>query len=346
MINKKNWKKSLISLSANINQAIKKLDLSELQILIVVDENKKFLGTITDGDVRRGLLKGLILKDNIKHIVNFKPIIAPPATEIESIKKIMAINSINQLPIIDKNKNIKGLHVLKDFIKSKEIEEPLIIMAGGKGLRLRPLTNNCPKPMLKVKGKPILEWIIINAKKQGFKNIFIITNYLSHIIESYFKKKTFGINIKIIKEKKFLGTFGGVSLLKKKLKNEFVLTNGDLISDIKFDEILDYHKNLNSDLTLAVQPHYNEIPFGVVKTDGPIVKDIVEKPTQKNYINAGVYVINSQLIPNLKKNSYLDITEFIIQLLKKKKKITAFALHEDWNDIGIFKNYEQYIKNK
>ena len=219
MINKKNWKKSLISLSANINQAIKKLDLSELQILIVVDENKKFLGTITDGDVRRGLLKGLILKDNIKHIVNFKPIIAPPATEIESIKKIMAINSINQLPIIDKNKNIKGLHVLKDFIKSKEIEEPLIIMAGGKGLRLRPLTNNCPKPMLKVKGKPILEWIIINAKKQGFKNIFIITNYLSHIIESYFKKNTFGINIKIIKEKKFLGTFGGVSLLRKKLKN-------------------------------------------------------------------------------------------------------------------------------
>ena len=183
MIKNNQWKKSIITLKANINEAIKKLDLAELQILIVVDKYNKFLGTITDGDVRRALLKGLSLKDKINHIVNFKPIIAPPGTEIESIKKIMAINSINQLPIIDKKRNIKGLHILKDFITSKEIDEPLIIMAGGKGLRLRPLTNKCPKPMLKVKGKPILEWIILSAKKQGFKNIFIITNYLSHVIE-------------------------------------------------------------------------------------------------------------------------------------------------------------------
>lgn len=346
MIKNNQWKKSIITLKANINEAIKKLDLAELQILIVVDKYNKFLGTITDGDVRRALLKGLSLKDKINHIVNFKPIIAPPGTEIESIKKIMAINSINQLPIIDKKRNIKGLHILKDFITSKEIDEPLIIMAGGKGLRLRPLTNKCPKPMLKVKGKPILEWIILSAKKQGFKNIFIITNYLSHVIESYFKKNNFGINIKIIKEKKFQGTFGGVHLLKNKIKNEFVLTNGDLISDIKFDEILEYHKNLDADITLAVQPHYNEIPFGVVKTDGPIVKDIIEKPSQKNYINAGVYVIKSKLIPNLKNNKYLDITDFIVQLLKRKKKITAFALHEDWNDIGIIENYDKYNKNK
>ena len=195
--------KTIIKKNKYPHNYIKKLDLA-LQILIVVDKYNKFLGTITDGDVRRALLKGLSLKDKINHIVNFKPIIAPPGTEIESIKKIMAINSINQLPIIDKKRNIKGLHILKDFITSKEIDEPLIIMAGGKGLRLRPLTNKCPKPMLKVKGKPILEWIILSAKKQGFKNIFIITLHYQPCRYCYFKKNNFGINIKIIKEKKFL----------------------------------------------------------------------------------------------------------------------------------------------
>ena len=183
------------------------------------------------------------------------------------------------------------------------------------------------------------------CKKQGFKNIFIITNYLSKKIEDYFEKNKFGINIKIVKEKKFCGTFGGLNLLKNKIKNEFVLTNGDIISDIKFDDILEFHKNSLSDATMAVQPYYNEIPFGVVKTEGSNIKDIIEKPNQKNYVNAGVYVIKSKLIENLQ-NEYLDVTDFFLKLIKKRKKITAFALHENWNDIGLKKNYDEIILGK
>ena len=257
----------------------------------------------------------------------------------------MLINSINQLPIIDRNKKIKGLHILKDFIKSKDIDTPLVIMAGGKGVRLRPLTNNLPKPMLKIKGKPILEWIILNAKKQGFKNIYVMTNYLSHIIKDYFDKNKFGLNINIIKEKKFYGTFGGIYLIKNKIKKEFVLTNGDIISDIKFDEILNYHKSNAADATMAVQPYFSEIPFGVVETDGSNIKGIIEKPNQKNYINAGVYVFESKNIKNLKEE-HLDVTDFFKKLIKKKKKITAYALHEDWNDIGIKEKYNEYIQKK
>ena len=339
------WKRAIINISCNINEAIKKLEFAEVQILMVVRNNKKFVGTITDGDVRRGLIKGINLEDKIDRILNFNPIVAPPGTDINTVKDIMSVNSINQLPIIDKNKKIHGLHILKDFITSKDISSPLVIMAGGKGLRLRPLTKNIPKPMLKVKGKPIIEWIVINAKKQGFKNIFIITNYLSKKIEKFFKKNNFGLNIKIIKENKFYGTFGGLYYLKKKLRSEFVLTNGDIISDIKFDDILEFHKNSSADATMAVQPYFNEIPFGVVNTEGSNIKGIIEKPTQKNYVNAGVYVIKSNLLDKIKKE-YLDVTDFFQKLIKKKKKITAFALHEDWNDIGVKKNYDQIIQEK
>ncbi len=345
MTQKSNWKRAVININNKINFAIKKLDFAEVQILMVINNRKKFVGTITDGDVRRGLIKGINLDDNIDKIVNFNPTVVPPGTEINSVKDIMSINSINQLPIIDKKKKIQGLHILKDFIKFKYISSPLVIMAGGKGLRLRPLTKNCPKPMLKIKGKPILEWIILNAKKQGFKNIFIITNYLSHVIENYFKKNKFGLNIKVLKENGYCGTFGGVHMLKKKINNDFVLTNGDIISDIKFDEILEFHKNSLADATMAVQPYYNEIPFGVVKTEGSNIKDIIEKPSQKNYVNAGVYVFKSKFIKNLKKE-HLDVTDFFKKLVKKKKKITAFALHENWNDIGIKENFDEYIQTK
>jgi dTDP-glucose pyrophosphorylase len=335
------WKRAVISINNSIKYAIRKLDFAEVQILMIVSKNNKFVGTITDGDVRRGLIRGNNLEDKLEKIVNFKPIVAPPGTDINSVKEIMSINSINQLPIIDKNKKIQGLHILKDFIKSKDISSPLVIMAGGKGIRLRPLTKHCPKPMLKIKGKPILEWIVLNAKKQGFKNIFIITNYLSNIIVDYFKKNKFGINVTIIKENKYCGTIGGLYLLKKKIKNDFVLTNGDIISDIKFDDILEFHKSSSTDATMAVQPYFNEIPFGVVKTEGQNIKDIIEKPSQKNYVNAGVYVIKSELIKNLK-NEHLNVTDFFKKLIKKKKKITAFALHEDWSDIGIKKTYEEF----
>jgi len=339
------WKRAIININSTIHGAIKKLEFAEVQILMVVDNNNKFVGTMTDGDVRRGLIKGINLNEKIGKIINLNPIVAPPGTEINFVKEIMSINSINQLPIIDKNKKIKGLHILKDFLASKDINTPLVIMAGGKGLRLRPLTKNLPKPMLKIKDKPILEWIILNAKKQGFKNIFIITNYLSHVIEDFFNKNKFGISIKIIRENFFYGTFGGLHLLKKKIKNEFVLTNGDIISDVKFDDILEFHKNLSADATMAVQPHFSEIPFGVVKTDGSNIKDIIEKPSQKDYVNAGVYVINAKFIENLK-SEYLDVTDFFRKLIKKKKKIAAFALHENWNDFGIKETYDKYKKRK
>jgi NDP-sugar pyrophosphorylase family protein len=195
--------------------------------------------------------------------------------------------------------------------------------------------------MLKIRGKPIIEWIIINAKKQGFENFFIITNYLSEVIEKYFKsEKKFGVKIKIIKENNFLGTFGGLIYLKKFLNTDFVLTNGDIVSEIKFDEILDFHKKSESDATMAVQINLHEIPFGIVQTNGSKIIKITEKPTQKNYINAGVYSFKPSVLKYLKTKNFINTTDFFNLLLKKKKKVNAFALHEDWIDIGIKENFD------
>ena len=317
------------------------MDKSELQILLVVDRYNKFIGTITDGDIRRGLINGLSLDNSIDKITNKKSILVPPGTENNIAKNIMLVNSINQLPIVNENKKILGLYLLSDFLEKKKRKEPLVIMAGGKGLRLLPLTKTCPKPMLKIRGKPIIEWIIINAKKQGFENFFIITNYLSEVIEKYFKnEKKFGVKIKIIKENNFLGTFGGLIYLKKFLNTDFVLTNGDIVSEIKFDEILDFHKKSESDATMAVQINLHEIPFGIVQTNGSKIIKITEKPTQKNYINAGVYSFKHSVLKYLKTKNFINTTDFFNLLLKKKKKVNAFALHEDWIDIGIKENFD------
>ena len=338
----KNWKKTIIRDNKKIKDAIKTLDYSELQVLLVVDLNKKFLGTLTDGDIRRGLIKGLDLDAKITRIMNSSSILVPPGTNEETAKQLMITNSILQLPIVDKNKNIQGLYLLSDFFKVNKKKNPFIIMAGGKGLRLRPITNKIPKPMIKINGKPILETIIDKAKKQGFYNFIIITNYLSKIIEDYFRDGSkFGVKISVVKEQKFLGTIGGISFAKKLIKDNFILTNGDIVSDIRYDEVLDYHQNLNSDVTLAVNNYIQKISFGVVKTNGLKVEEIIEKPTEKKYINAGVYVFNKNILRYLKKNKYIDVTTFINFLLSKKFKVNAFALHEDWNDIGLKENLKK-----
>ena len=338
----KNWKKTLIKKDKKIKDAIKSLELAELQVLLVVDKKNKFLGTLTDGDIRRGLIKGLDLDTEILEVMNSQAILIPPGTNPETAKQLMITNSILQLPIVDKNKNIKGLFSLSDFLKINKRNNPFIIMAGGKGLRLRPITKKIPKPMIKINGKPIIQTIIEKAKKQGFYKFIIITNYLSKIIEDYFRNSSkFGVEISILKEKKFMGTVGGVSLAKKFIEEDFVLTNGDIVSDIRYDEVLDYHQNLNSDVTISVNNYTQKISFGVVKTNGSKVEKILEKPTERKYINAGVYVFNKKTLKYLKQNKYMDVTNFINFLLSKKLKVNAFALHEDWNDIGLKENLKK-----
>ena len=245
---------------------------------------------------------------------------------------------INHLPVVNKDNKIKYFYERSLFNSDKNSTfSDFVIMAGGKGTRLKPYTNNRPKPMLRISGKPILEIIVNNAKKQGFVNFIFSINYLGKVIEKYFKNgKKFGVNIKYIKEKKPLGTLGSLANFYKNFQHEnIIVSNGDVISDINYKSLIEFHQLNKSDATMAVYPYKLQNPYGEVVTSEANIIDINEKPISISYVNAGVYVFKKSVLSYLKKNKEMDAVTFFNDLRMKKKKTMAFAVHENWKDIGI-----------
>ena len=341
---KKNWKKTLLLENSTIRKVIKNLEKSALQIVLVIDKKKNLVGTITDGDIRRGLLSGLNISSPIKKLINKKPLIGSSTMSANTMNQIMQTNKINQLPIVDKSKKIVGLYFW-DAVKSSITQKSqVIIMAGGKGKRMMPHTKKCPKPLLPVGGKPILEHILLKARSEGFNNFIISINYLGEMIEDYFGNGSkWGVKIKYLKENMPLGTIGALSLIKNRPNFPFIVCNGDIISDIKYTDLLDFHIKNKAFGTVAVKPYEIKNPYGVVKIDGNQIVDIEEKPIVKSHVNTGVYVFSPKIINEIKKNKYLDMNILIQKLLGKMKKIIAYPAYEPWLDIGKPKDLK---KNK
>ncbi len=330
------WKKSILKFNSSIQEAIQNLNYSSAKIVLVVDNDGKLKGTITDGDIRRGLLKNLKLNDSINHIINLKPFFAAPGLKKEIVLNLMKNNKIQQIPVVDNDNKIVGLYSWDEINNPIDRDNLMIIMAGGKGTRLLPHSKKISKTMLEVSGKPILQRIIEKAKFDGFRNFVIAVNHLSSTIENHFLDgKNFNVNIEYIHEKVPLGTAGALSLIKTKPKKDFIVTNGDVLVDLRYSEILDFHKNLNSYATMAVKPHEIQNPFGVVDIlDTDIIK-ITEKPIYKSYINAGVYALSPKSLEVLDKNILCNMTTLFEKLKKLDKRISAFPIHEYWIDVGI-----------
>jgi NDP-sugar pyrophosphorylase family protein len=281
------------------------------------------------------MLKGLTLEDNICPIVKKDPLVVPQGVNQDTIRQIMTTNKILQVPEVDNENHVIDLHCLDTLFESKELTNEFVIMAGGKGTRLKPYTDKCPKPMLEVKGKPILLRIIEQAKSEGFTNFTISTNYLGHIIKDYFKDGSeLGVKIEYLTERKSLGTAGSLSLLKELPSHPIVVTNGDVISDIKYSDLLNFHLNYRSDATMAVRLQERINPYGVVTMDGYKIVGISEKPREQFHINAGIYVVSPNSINILRKNSQCDMTEMFEDLRTRKFNTFAYPLHEPWLDIG------------
>ena len=338
-----NWKNSIINKNKKIKDVVKNLNNGTTQICLVVDNNKKFIGTITDGDIRRGFLKGYRLKDNIKNIINKKSKFVNLSCSEENALQIMVKNKIKHLPIIKKGKII-GIHLYDNFKKNiKKLNNDFIIFAGGKGTRLLPLTSNLPKPMIKIRKKPILEHLIDKAKSEGFYKFTIIVHHLKEKIIDYFKDgKSLGIKIKYIIEDKPLGTAGGLSLIKGKISDNFIVCNSDIISDLNFQNLLSFHGK-NTVATVAVKVLDSKENYGLVKIKKDQIISFDEKPITKKYINSGVYVFNKSLIKNLGKNQKIDMISFLKNLNNKKKIIKAFPIYENWQDLGIKKKIRKYL---
>jgi len=329
------WQKSILKFGSSIQQAISNLNNSGLKIVLVVDDKNEFIGTISDGDIRRGLLDNLSINDEIKNIIRYEALVVPPEFAKESALKLMELNQIFQVPIINSQKNIVGLFLRHSIAVENERNNIMVIMAGGIGKRLLPHTENCPKPMLEVSGKPILEHIIERAKSEGFINFIISINYLGEMIENYFGNgEKLGVNIDYIREKKPLGTAGALSLLNLKTEEPFIVSNGDVITDIRYGELLDFHIKNKSTATMAVNLYEWQNPYGVVGLNGIEITGFDEKPINRTHINAGVYALSKNALTFFKKDSPCDMPKLFEQLRASSEKIIAYPMHEPWLDVG------------
>ena len=338
------WKKVLIKLDDSLEHAIKVLREGGCRITLVVDECNKLVGTVTDGDIRRALINKITMESKIRVVMNAQPIKATKSLSRKNLISIMLKKDLLHLPIVDEEGVICGLETIQHLIKNSSHNNPVLLMAGGFGKRLHPLTNNIPKPMLKVGHKPILETIINQFIDYGFHDFYISTHYKSELIRDYFKDGAqYGVSIQYVHEEKPLGTAGSLGLLPKKLPNlPIIMMNADLLTKVDFKSLIDFHNNNNNaNATMCVREYDIEVPYGVVDIDGYSVRGINEKPVHSFFVNAGIYVLNKKLLNKVTKESYLDITDFLEKELDCSGGVNVFPLHEYWLDIGRIAEYEK-----
>lgn len=343
---KNNWRNILVSEKITVLAAIKHIDTHALRVLLVVDEQERLLGVITDGDIRRYLLKQSTLEETINNIMNKNPATATLSESKEQLMMRMHSLSIFHLPIVDNNKRVIGLETLESLFAKKTRENWVVIMAGGVGKRLHPLTLECPKPLVKVGEKPIAEILLENFIKCGFRNFYFSINYKAEMMREYFGNgEKWGVQIRYIEEDSALGTAGSLSLLPTIPDKPFFVVNADILTNIDLGYILDFHQeyNRNAYATLCVRQYQNTIPFGLVHIDEVDHKllDIEEKPTKVFFVNAGIYVLNPKVLTYLNFNTYLDMPHFLLNLVKNGMHVTTFPIREYWLDVGHHDNLIQ-----
>jgi dTDP-glucose pyrophosphorylase len=334
-IDKKLWSQAVVPLDSTIQHVIRNLDEVAIKIVLVVNEFCELQGTISDGDIRRGLLRGLDLNSPISSIVHRSPLIVPPEMGRETILQLMVANKVQQIPVVDHNQRIVGLHLWDEITSPPAKSNLVIIMAGGMGTRLRPFTESCPKPLLSVAGKPILEHIIERAKAEGFSRFVLAIHYLGKMIEDYFGNgERLQVEIEYLREQSPLGTAGALGALEPMPNNAFIVTNGDVISDIRYADLLDFHIRHKASATMAVRAHEWHHPYGVVQIDGVEIVGFEEKPVARSHINAGVYALAPEALVLLCKDERCDMPTLFERLQMQSMRTIAYPMHEPWLDVG------------
>lgn len=336
------WKNILVSPSTTMEETIKVIDIGALKLALVVDSDQTLLGVVTDGDIRRALIRHQSMDTPIIDVMNNKPLVADVDTTKARLLSLMKKNSLIAIPLI-KNNKLVGLETLEKIVYKPNYENPIFLMAGGFGTRLRPLTNDCPKPLLKLGGKPILETIIENFVNSGFHNFYISTHFLSEKIKEHFGDGSdWGVNIEYVYEESPLGTAGALGLLPDSMpKLPVIMMNGDLLTKVDFEHLLSYHLGQKSLATMCVTEYEYQVPYGVVESVGNQVVSMVEKPLQRHFINAGIYVINPELVAQVEKNQVIDMPTLIEQKIAENHKVSIFPIHEYWLDIGKMNDFNQ-----
>jgi len=340
------WRQAILPVESTIQEAIRNLDKVGIKIILVVNPARELQGTISDGDIRRGLLKGLDLSSPIESIIHRNAFVVTPEMGPEMVRQLMTVNKIQQVPVVDKNHHVVGLHLWDEISVPSLRPNLMVIMAGGMGTRLRPHTETCPKPMLPVAGKPMLEHIIDRAKQEGFNRFILAIHYLGNMIEEHFGRgDKIGVKIDYLREKTPLGTAGALGLLNPIPDAPFVVTNGDVVTDIRYGELIDFHSRHAAIATMAVRTHEWQHPFGVVQIKGVEIVGLEEKPVARSHINAGVYALSPVALKELKPGDSCDMPTLFRRLQADAKRTVAYPMHEPWLDVGRVDDYATAQQN-
>ncbi|MFH0881297.1 MAG: sugar phosphate nucleotidyltransferase [Lentisphaerota bacterium] len=319
----------------SIQDIMRRINWASMEIILVVDEKGSLIGSVTDGDIRRGLLAGLDLDKPVSLIMNRNPVMVPLGTAHQDMLDIMRRRSIHHLPVVDNENRPIRLERMESVIDQLASGQGAIVMAGGLGARLRPLTNDTPKPLLPVGGKPILDHILDGLKKSGIDDVVISLNYLGdQIRERVQNGREYDLSVNYVTERERLGTAGALSLIKPRPRRPFLVMNGDLLTRMNFAKLLDFQRENRHDLVMCVRKHQTLVPYGVVDIHEGRITGLREKPVYEHFINAGIYVLDPSCIDRIPRNRYFDMTDLIQSVLDGGGTVGAFPIIEYWRDIG------------
>lgn len=338
----KPFEKIILGKDSTIKNVLEIIDNGHMRIALIVEDDNKLIGTVSDGDVRRAFLNGATLNDPIENIIYKNFIYAKVGDSKEKLIKLAKHNQIYIIPIVDEGFKLVGIEEVNDLIATKEYKNKVVLMVGGLGTRLRPLTNKIPKPLLKVGNKPILETIIENFSRYGFKEFILSVNYKSEMIKEHFGNGShFGVHIEYVQESKRMGTAGALSLMRDKLKEDFFVMNGDLLTNINYEHLLNYHLSDRAVATMCVKEYDFQIPYGVVNIDNNRITSISEKPLHRFFVNAGIYMLNPEALKFIPDNKFFDMPTLFDYLIQNNKKSISFPIREYWLDIGEIEEYKK-----
>ena len=327
---------------ASIEEAIRIIDKGAAQIALVVDADLRLLGTLTDGDIRRGLLRGENLESLVEMVMHREFRFVREGVEEHGVLAMMRQEVLHQIPKLDSQGRVVRLFLLEELLQQKILPNVVVIMAGGEGKRLLPLTKDCPKPMLRVQGKPLLEILLERCIAAGLGQFYFAVNYLKQQIIDYFEDGSrWEVNIRYLEETEPLGTVGALSLLPEIPKDPLLVLNGDVLTHVPFPALLSFHKEHQAVATISVRENETVIPFGVVRTKGTHMVALEEKPTLTHYVNAGIYVLSSQIWEYLKREEPCDMPELLESLMQSNQPVHVFPIHEYWQDVGHLETLNQ-----
>lgn len=336
------WKNILIKPEQPIRDALQLIDRESLRIALVVDDEMRLLGVVTDGDVRRGLLRNFGLESPVKYVMNRSPLTAELNTARKDLVKFMEEKQLLAIPLMINDK-VAGLETLQRAGQYSKYQNPVFLMAGGFGTRLRPLTDNCPKPLLKVGDKPILEIVLNRFIKAGFVNFYVSTHYMPEMIRDHFGDGSkWNVKISYVHEELPLGTGGALGLLPLDIPDlPLIMINGDVLTNVDFERVLEFHNKNEAAATMCVRDYEYQVPFGVINGDGNKIVSMVEKPVQRFFINAGIYVVSPEIRKSVEQNCRIDMPTLLEKFIETQEKIFMFPIHEYWLDIGRIEDYNR-----